>query len=77
MKKQPFLKSSSVNAIEDNILFHIPVKIWVYHDDGGIGNNDALSIVEVNNLFNEVNNHYANNNTGIQFYLKSTDNMFL
>ncbi len=64
------LKRSDIGRIEDNIPFHIPVKIWVYHNDGGIGDNDALSVRDVYDLLEGVNNHYANSNTGIQFYLK-------
>jgi hypothetical protein len=70
MGKQTFLNSSDIGIIEDVTPFHIPVKIWIYHNDGGIGDNDALSIADANRLFDEVNNHYANSNTGIQFYLK-------
>jgi hypothetical protein len=64
------LKSTNVDIIEDGTPFHIPVKIWVYHNDGGIGDHNALSISQAERLFNEVNQHYENNNTGIQFYLK-------
>ena len=70
MGKRNRLKISSIGIPEDNIPFHIPVKIWIYHNNGGIGNNDALSEADALRLLEEVNNHYADSNTGIQFYMK-------
>jgi hypothetical protein len=56
------------SSVDSDISFYIPVKIWVYHNDNG--SNAALNISDVNDLFNGVNTHFFNNNTGIQFYLK-------
>ena len=62
------LKSSSVGSLNGNFIFHIPVKIWVYHNDDG--SNDALSETDIYNLLDGVNIRYANGNTSIQFYLR-------
>ena len=51
-----------------NIPFNIPMKVWVYHDDGGIGNNDALSEAEVYDLIKRVNFQFSLNATGMHFY---------
>ena len=67
-KQRSTLKGSSVSLIDDDIPFHIPVKIWVYRNDNG--SNQALSEDDVQRLFNEVNRIYKENNTGIQFYLR-------
>jgi len=68
MKRQSALKSSTVGLLADNIPFHIPVKIWVYRNNDGSA--EALSEANARRLFDEVNRHFAVNNTGIQFYLK-------
>jgi hypothetical protein len=68
MKRNNDLKSSNIDILTDNFPFHIPVKIWVYHDDNG--SNAALSSTDVFLLFDEVNRQFAENNTGIQFYMK-------
>ncbi len=54
----------------DNIPFHIPVKINIYHDDGGMGFNDAIDEQTALQLLDEVNTRFLQLNTGIQFYLK-------
>jgi len=61
-------RGSTVGTYSDNIPFHVPVKIWLYRNDNG--SKPALSESDAYMLFNEVNRHYAENNTGIQFYLK-------
>jgi hypothetical protein len=60
--------SSSVSMDNNDVVFHIPVKIWLYHNDNG--SNAALSESDVYDLLNGVNEHFRLNNTGIQFYLK-------
>jgi len=61
---------TSIDYNGGNVPFNIPIKVWLYHDDQGIGVQDALSVNEVYDLIDEVNQHYANSLTGIQFYLK-------
>ena len=69
MGERSLSKRSSVNNLEYEAAFYIPVKIWIYHDDAGFGHNDALSTEDAYMLLERVNDHYANSNTGIQFYL--------
>lgn len=57
---------SSVGNLDDNTPFHIPIKIWVFHDDNG--SNAAVLNSDIELLFNQVDNDY--NGTGIQFYQK-------
>ena len=67
-KQRNASKGSSVGALVDDIPFHIPVRIWVYHNDDG--DNQALSEADAYALLDSVNRRYAESNTGIQFYLK-------
>ncbi|MBX2828838.1 MAG: zinc-dependent metalloprotease [Flavobacteriaceae bacterium] len=53
-------KSSSV--------FRIPIKVWRYRDDNG--SNQALSLSDVYDLIDIVNQRFEDNGTGISFYLK-------
>jgi len=62
------LDASNIGILPGDVPFHIPVKIWVYRDDNGT--NTALSDADVQFLFAEVNRIFAQNNTGIQFYMK-------
>ena len=61
---------TSVGYIPDNIPFHILIKVWIYHDDGGFGFNDALSESDVFDLIDGVNDHFNTNAAGIRFHLK-------
>ena len=61
---------TSIGYAGDNVPFHIPIKVWVYHNDGGMGDRDALPIADVFDLIEGVNTEFANNATGIRFYLK-------
>lgn len=49
-------------------MYHIPIKVWQYHDSDGT--NEAFSIDQIMRMVAQINRVYANNNTGIRFYIK-------
>jgi len=59
---------TAVGNDNGNIQFHIPIKIWLYHDIDG--SNAALPFDRIPELIERVNQEFANNNTGIRFFLK-------
>lgn len=56
-----------------NVPYNIPVKIWVYRNDDGSNSALSLPITNAERIFDDVNQHFSNNNTGIQFYLNCVE----
>ncbi|MDF1571883.1 MAG: T9SS type A sorting domain-containing protein [Bacteroidales bacterium] len=70
MNLPSFTKSSVIGEYQDNITFHIPLKIWILqNDDESL---QAIGINEVSLWLEQVNDYFSMNNTGIEFYLKCT-----
>ena len=61
-------KAATVGYLPNEVLFNIPIKIWIYHNDDGL--DQAITENDVWHLINSTNTHFDNNNANIRFYNK-------
>jgi hypothetical protein len=65
--KRNYVIENSVNNKEDNILYRIPVKFWIFRMSNGTG---GLTLTEIKEYMNDLNYYHSINNTGFRFYLR-------
>lgn len=61
-----YLKKNKYSDTENNIMYRIPIKFWIYRKSNGEG---GISEKRIKKHIKDLNKYYSMNHTGIRFYL--------